>query len=78
MCPWDATSCKNPLAVQMFVFPHTNQADVFSVNNELGVKGPMPPEKLKSDFPEFELIELPFSTYYVWVVNLPKESEEGA
>ena len=78
MCPWDATSCKNPLAVQMFVFPHTNQADVFSVNNELGVKGPMPPEKLKSDFPEFELIELPFSAYYVWVVNLPKESEKGA
>lgn len=77
ICPWDAMSCKNPLAVQMFVFPHTNQADIFSVMTEMGVKGPMLPEKLKSDFSEFRSIELPFSAYYVWTVDVPKESEAG-
>lgn len=73
-CPWDASSCKTPLAVQMFVFPHTNQADVFSVNGDAGVQGPMPPEKVKADFPEFASIELSFASYYVWSVNLPKDA----
>ena len=76
-CPWDASSCKNPLAVQMFVFPHTNQADVFSVNGDAGVQGPMSPERVKSDCPEFATIELPFASYYVWSVNLPKDTEGG-
>lgn len=52
----------------MFVFPHTNQADVFSVNHDTGVRGPMPPEKVKEEFPEFASIELPFPSYYVWAV----------
>ena len=69
-CPWDASSSKNPLAVQMFVFPHTNQADVFSVNSDAGVQGPMPPNKVKAEFPEFASIELPFPSYYVWTVNV--------
>ena len=69
-CPWDASSSKNPLAVQMFVFPHTNQADVFSVNSDAGVQGPMPPNKVKAEFPEFASIDLPFSKYYVWTVEV--------
>lgn len=71
ICPWDASSSENPLAVQMFVFPHTNQADVFTVNPVAGVKGPMPPEKVKADFPEFADIELPFQSYYAWPVVVP-------
>ncbi len=76
-CPWNASSCKDPLAVQMFVFPHTNQADVFSVNGDAGVQGPMPPEEVKSACPEFGAIELPFASYYVWPVKLPKAVEGG-
>ena len=68
-CPWTAESSKNPFAVQMFVFPHTNQADVFSVNQELGVKGPMPPEKVKADFPAFASFEFSAASYYVWAVH---------
>ena len=69
-CPWNAAASKNPLAVQMFVFPHTNQADVFPVKPGTGVQGPMPPEKVKADFPEFASIELPAAAYYVWVVDV--------
>ncbi len=69
-CPWDASSSKNPLAVQMFVFPHTNQADVFTVDSDSDVQGPMPPGKVKTEFPEFASIELPFPSYYVWTVNV--------
>ena len=43
----------------MFVFPHTNKADVFLVNHEIGVNGPMTPEGVKTDYPEFAKIELP-------------------
>ena len=60
----------------MFVFPHINQADVFSVNHDAGVHGPMPPEKVKTDFQEFAAIELPFQSYYVWTVNLPTGAKE--
>ena len=69
-CPWAASSSKNPLAVQMFVFPHTNQADVFMVDSDSGVQGPMPPDKVKTEFPEFASVELPFPSYYVWTVNV--------
>ena len=69
MCPWDSTSCSDPLAVQMFVFPHTNQADVFLVNHEVGVKGPMMPEEVKINYPEFAKIELPSQNYFLWSVK---------
>ncbi len=75
-CPWSATSCKTPLVVQMFVFPHTNQADVFLVNHDTGIRGPMPPEKVKEEFPEFASIELPFQSYYVWAVVAQSHSEK--
>lgn len=68
-CPWSAVSCKNPLAVQMFIFPHTNQADVFSVNQDAGIRGPMSPEEVKNEFAEFAQFELSFSSYYVWKVE---------
>ena len=71
-CPWNASSCKNPLAVQMFVFPHTNQADVFSVNHDTGIRVPIPPEKVKEEYSEFASIKLPFSSYYVWKVEVPE------
>lgn len=73
-CPWNAAACKNPLAVQMFVFPHTNQADVFPVRPGTGVKGPMPPEKVKTGFPEFAPVELPAAAYYVWAVDVQTDS----
>ncbi len=69
-CPWNAAASKNPLAVQMFIFPHTNQADVFPVKPGTEVQGPMPPGKVKTDFPEFASIELPAAAYYVWVVEM--------
>ena len=59
----------------MFVFPHTNQADVFRVNQDKGVSGPMPAEKVKADYPEFKSLSLPSAEYYVWAVDIPKESE---
>lgn len=67
--PWSSASCKNPLAVQMFVFPHTNQADVFLVNHDAGIRGPMSPEEVKKEFAEFAQFELSFSSYYVWKVE---------
>lgn len=70
-CPWNAESCKNPFAVQMFVFPHTNKADVFMVAPDSGIEGAMSPEQVKSKYPEFASIKLCFSSYYVWKVNLP-------
>ena len=68
-CPWNALSCKNPLAVQMFVFPHTNQADVFSINHDGGIRGPMSSNEVKAAFPAFADIELPFSSYFVWAIE---------
>lgn len=73
-CPWDAASCTNPQVVQMFVFPHTNQADIFSVNHDAGVRGPMSPEEVKTNFPEFASFELSSPSYYVWTINLQKDS----
>ncbi len=70
-CPWNASSCKYPFAVQMLVFPHTNQADIFKVDDSSGPWGPMPPETVKVDYPEFAGIELPFNSYYVWKVLPP-------
>ena len=69
MCPWDSASCNDPLAVQMFVFPHTNQADVFLVNHEVGVKGPMTPEEVKTNYPEFDKIELLAQNYFLWSIK---------
>ena len=77
-CPWAAAACRVPFAVQMFVFPHTNQADIFSVNLDAGVQGPMSSDDVKKRCPEFSSIELPFPSYYIWTVHLqpPKEGEE--
>lgn len=68
-CPWCHTSVKNPYTVQMFVFPHTNQADVFYVDNDKGIKGPYTPDEVKSKYLEFSDVELPFEKYYVWPVT---------
>ena len=77
-CPWSADANRNPLLVQMFVFPHTNQADVFYVDRERGVLGPMSPEKVKSDYPEFVSFSLDASSYYVWpIVNSEHAEEKG-
>ena len=68
-CPWDAAARRDPLAVQMFVFPHTNQADVFQVDHERGVLGPMPAAEVKARFPAFAAVELQFAAYYVWPIR---------
>ena len=68
-CPVDSTLCKDPLLVQSIVFPHTNQADAFKVRADLGIRGPMPAERVKADFPAFARIELPAASYYVWPVE---------
>lgn len=74
-CPWNEKSSSIPFAVQMFVFPHANKADVFAVDHDAGVLGPMPPNKVRERFPEFKEIELPFQSYYVWKIILPREHE---
>ncbi len=68
-CPWDAAARPDPLVVQMFVFPHTNQADVFKVDFERGVLGPMTPDEVRAAFPAFAAVDLPFASYYVWPVT---------
>ena len=68
-CPWSAASCRDPLAVQMFFFPHTNQADVFSVDWERGVLGPFSAEQVRAEFPAFKAIDLPAAAYYVWAIG---------
>lgn len=60
------------------LFPHTNQADVFPVNHDTGIRGPLPPEKIKEEFPEFAAIELPFPSYYVWAVEVPEYNKGEA
>ena len=68
-CPWGAAARRDPLAVQMFVFPHTNQADVFQVDHERGVLGPMAAAEVRAHFPAFAAVELPFAAYYVWPIR---------
>ena len=76
-CPWHAEACKDPLSVQMFVFPHTNQADVFLVRQEEGVTGPLSAEEVKSEIPKFKEIPLDHKKYYIWRVTQQKTSEKS-
>ncbi len=67
-CPWSTESCRDPLAVQMIVFPHTNQAETFLVDRDYGVKGPFLVEKVKEKCKAFTNIDLKPTTYYVWKI----------
>ncbi len=68
VCPWNAAHCRNPLAVQMFVFPHANRAESFFVDGDRGVLGPRSAAEVKAQYPAFAAIDLPFPAYYVWPI----------
>lgn len=68
-CPADASLCRDPLVVQAIVFPHTNQADVFRVRADAGIRDSLKPDDVKRDYPDFKDIDLPAAAYHVWPVE---------
>lgn len=69
-CVWGAEACSNPLAVQMLVFPHANNADVFHVDADRGVLGPMSAAEVKERIREYARVGLSDeSRFYAWPVQ---------
>ena len=70
-CPWLKTECRNPRAVEMIVFPHTNDATTFMVDDfsDVGIRSFETVAALKSEFPAFAEIEFEEGAYYVWPIK---------